>query len=572
MEKVEKGGVRVFFWRRHKRSKNWAKQTSPVSGRVFGTFTDKKISGDLEETIAFLQKWLGKSDDFNVRRFRIFGRFPAALINFSKLVDETLVNEDIFRSLMTVPRHLQQNLSKRELKDVLVHETLHYLGISVEHNIATIVEEVLRGKTLIVADGMHAAILINTRDVKKRSVTEPETERVIRGSREGFIENLESNLGLIRYRLPTVDFRVKVRKIGRVTKTKIALCFLENIVNPKLIEEIDRRMSAIDIDGVLDSGAVEQFIEDHHTSPFPQIQNTERPDKTVAALLEGRAAIFVDGSPFALIVPAMFNQFYQTVEDYTERFVIGSLVRLIRLLAIVFALTLSALYVALTSFNPELIPTDFAVAVAGGRSGVPYPPVIEVLMIETVMEVLREATIRMPQQVGGAISIVGVLVIGNAAVAAGLANPITIVIVALTTIGSFATPAYNMAIAFRMLRFPMIILAGLFGLYGIMIGIIFIVNHMVSLRSFGVPYLSPLATSDWQGLKDTLIRGPLWAMRQRPVMLHPLNNKRVGERVERLKKAPSNTLDPHQVGNERAEMTDGEPTPDHSDSNNGDHH
>lgn len=188
------------------------------------------------------------------------------------------------------------------------------------------------------------------------------------------------------------------------------------------------------------------------------------------------------------------------------------------------------------------------------------------------MEVLREATIRMPQQIGGAITIVGVLVIGNAAVSAGLASPITIVIVALTTIGSFATPAYNTAIAFRMLRFPIIILAGMFGLYGIMFGIIFIVNHMLSLRSFGVPYLSPFAPAYWQGLKDTLVRSPLWSMRQRPAMFHPLNSTRVGERVSRLGKAPSNTLDPHRVGNERMRVSDGGPTSDHGDSSSGDSH
>lgn len=361
----------MTFWQRRKIPKHLNKKNT--QGKKLSVSKQEseygRVSGDLAHSIAYLQKLLGKSDDFRMRRFRIFGHFPAALINFSKLVDETLVNDEIFRSLMSPPQHLQQqDMNEQQLKDVLVNETLHSLDLLVESDFAVIIEEVLRGKTLIIADGMDVGILINTREVKKRSISEPEAERVIRGPREGFVENIETNLGLLRYRLPAVDFRVKSRKIGHVTKTQVALCYLEDIVNPSLVEEIEQRLSAIDIDGVFDSGAVEQFIEDHHTSPFPQVQNTERPDRTASALLEGRAAIFVDGSPFALIVPAVFTQFYHSVEDYTERFFIGSLVRIIRLVAIIFALNFSALYVALTSFNPELIPTDFAVAVAGGES------------------------------------------------------------------------------------------------------------------------------------------------------------------------------------------------------------
>jgi spore germination protein KA len=214
-------------------------------------------------------------------------------------------------------------------------------------------------------------------------------------------------------------------------------------VNPQLVEEVFRRLSLIDIDGIIDIGYLEQFIEDNHLSPFPQIQNTERPDKAVANLLEGRVILLVDGSPFALILPTVFSQFYLTVEDYSEGYFLVSFIRLARLVALVFSLIFPSLYVALISFNPELIPTEFAVAVAGGRAGVPFPSLIEVLIMDVSMEVLREATLRLPQQVGGALSIVGVLVIGQAAVAAGFISPITVVIIALTTIGSFATPAYN---------------------------------------------------------------------------------------------------------------------------------
>jgi hypothetical protein len=222
-----------------------------------------------------------------------------------------------------------------------------------------------------------------------------------------------------------------------------------------------------------------------------------------------------------------------------------SAIRLARLIALVFSLVFPSLYVAIISFNPELIPTEFAVAVAGGRAGVPFPAIIEVLVIEISMEVLREATIRLPQQVGGALSIVGVLVVGQAAVAAGFASPITVVIIALTTIGSFATPAYNVALALRLLRFPLIILAGIFGLYGVMIGLILIANHLLSLKSFGVPYLSPLVPGNFDGMKDLVARGPLWWMRKRPAYLFPLDRIRISDKtVEELKKPQNDVLDP----------------------------
>jgi spore germination protein KA len=278
----------------------------------------------------------------------------------------------------------------------------------------------------------------------------------------------------------------------------------------------------------------------------------------------------VDGSPFALILPIVLSQLYQTIEDYSERFVLSSFVRLARLVALVFSLIFPSLYVALISFNPELIPTAFAAAVSGARAGVPFPAVIEVLVMEVSMEVLREATLRLPQQVGGALSIVGVLVIGQAAVAAGFVSPITVVIIAITTIGSFATPAFNVALALRMLRFPLIVLSGIFGLYGVMVGLIVIVNHMLSLKSFGVPYMTPLVPGNFQGMKDTVARLPLWFMPKRPSFLHTPNDNRIGKKPQGMNQKPNNTLDPLKAGNERKDETDGLSSSDNDDSS-GDH-
>ncbi|MBP1964430.1 spore germination protein [Paenibacillus aceris] len=570
----------MTIWQSYKRRSRQGSQTQQprmiprkeqLAHQVLENNEEAIVSRHLEDTMNFVQSILGENDDFMMRRFCICDEHPAAALYFADLIDKQHLNDHILRPLMRTTSGDNPKADTRSMRDFLLNDTLYACEGRTETQLDEIIQAIVEGKTVLLVDGLEDAFLFSTRQVDKRSITQPETEQVIRGAREGFIEMLGTNLALLRYRLPTPDFRIKTIRIGRVTKSKVALCYIDGIVNPALVEEVFRRLSLIDIDGILDAGYLEQFIEDNHISPFPQIQNTERPDKAVANLLEGRVILLVDGSPFALILPTVFSQFYQTIEDYSERYLLVSFIRLSRLVALVFSLIFPSLYVALISFNPELIPTEFAVAVAGGRAGVPFPSVIEVLIMEISMEVLREATLRLPQQVGGALSIVGVLVVGQAAVAAGFISPITVVIIALTTIGSFATPAYNAALALRLLRFPLVILSGVFGLYGVMIGLILIANHMLSLKSFGVPYLSPIVPGNFQGMKDTLARLPLWSMPKRPALLHTPNDTRLGKIAKEMSgEAPNNTLDPLKVGNTRRNGTHGASSPDHGNSS-GDH-
>ncbi|PYI56881.1 spore germination protein [Paenibacillus flagellatus] len=556
----------------------WKKQKKRVSGtsrhRPTGSLLDelegRKLTENVEETIAFMEERLGPNDDFIVRRFHVMGDVPAVLFYFVHMTDGA--QKEIVKSLMSIGNRIDEAPVRGDrLRELLTNDILFAGDGEIEDKLAGLLEKVLNGCTVVHIEGIAEAFVFGTRNVDKRSINQPETEQVIRGPREGFIEMLSTNVSLIRYRLQSPDLRIRTMKLGRYTRSTIAVCYVDGIVNPSLVEEVMRRLSLIDMDGILDSGYLEQFIEDNHYSPFPQVQLTERPDKAVANLLEGRVILMVDGSPIALVVPAVFSQFYQTSEDYSERFLLVSFIRLARLLALLFSLVFPSLYVAIISFNPELIPTEFAVAVAGGRAGVPFPSVVEVLIMEVSMEVLREATIRLPQQVGGALSIVGVLVVGQAAVAAGFVSPITVVVIALTTIGSFATPAYNAALALRLLRFPLIILAGMFGLYGVMVGLILIANHMLSLKSFGIPYMTPIVPGNFQGMKDTVIRSPLWWMRRRPPMLHPGNDARVSkDQVEELERTKQNTLDPLTAGNETGGRRDGHSTANHGDSG-GDH-
>lgn len=498
------------------------KQSSPADKDA------DRLSCSLRLNLIQLTESLGSSGDLIVREFMVFGIHEAAIVFLSSLVNQEQILEYVLKPMMNgTPDTLKSSGDTTDLIQYIWSKVIHTTqGIATAESSA-LPSAIVKGGLILLIEGVNEALTMDMRQIDMRTVDQPQTEQVIRGPREGFVEKLENNLSLLRYRLQSTDFRIEISPLGARTQSRVALCYLESLANPKLVAEAMRRISVIDTDGIIDAGYIEQFIEDQPLSPFPQVQSTERPDKTVASLLEGRVAILVDGSPFSLIVPALFNQFFQTMDDYTERFIMGSLIRIIRLIALAFSLFFPALYVSVISFNPELMPTDFAVAISGSRAGVPFPAVLEVLIMEVSMEVLREATIRLPQMIGGALSIVGVLVIGQAAVSAGLASPITVVIVALTTIGSFATPAYNAAIALRMLRFPLIILAGMFGLYGVMIGTILIINHLLFLESFGVPYMSPYIPGKWRDMKDTLIRAPLWWMRRRPSFLHLKDNTRL---------------------------------------------
>lgn len=487
------------------------------------------FTGDIEHNLAIFEQLLGMNMDLLIRRFQIQHngrRVECGLVYLDGSSSKADMNE-ILRALM-----FEMDSARQDgvyLRDIIISQCIPYSDVAIKRTPSDAADWLLSGNSLLFLAGCEDVIGLSTQAFKERAVEQPQTEQVIQGPREGFIESVGTNISLIRKRMRSPNLRVKLMQIGQETATNVVYCYCEGIVNEDLVQEVERRLKNVNIDTLYGSGYLEQFIEDSHFSPFPQIQNTERPDKTVAAILEGRIAILVDGSPFALIVPAVFSQFYQTSEDYDTRFLMASMIRGIRVVALLFSLIFPSLYVSLISFNPEMIPTKFAVAVAGGRAGVPFPAIAEIFGLELVMEILREATIRLPQQIGGALSIVGVLVIGEAAVQAGFVSPITVVIVALTTIGSFATPAYNAAIALRMLRFPLMILAGMFGLYGVMVGLIFISNHLNGLKSFGVPYLSPIVPADPGGLKDSIVRMPIWAMKRRPKQLQVNDAMRAGE-------------------------------------------
>lgn len=384
------------------------------------------------------------------------------------------------------------------------------------------------GQALLTAAGWREGLLLALEHVKRRSLEEPKAESVVRGPREGFIEDLETNLALVRARLRDPGLRVVELRLGRRTRTRVAVLYLVDLASVALVDEVLARLRRIDLDGVLESAYIEELIEDDPYSLFPQILHSERPDVVVAQLLEGRVAVLTDGTPFALMAPATLWSLLQANEDYYERFWIGVAIRVLRLVLVFLALVLPGLYVAVTTFHQEMIPTALLLRLAAAREGVPFPAMVEALIMEGTFEILREAGVRLPRQIGQALSIVGALVIGSAAVQADIVSAPMVVVVAMTGIASFALPHYNLAIALRILRFELIILGGALGLYGLMLGLLATLVHLSSLRSFGVPYLAPVAPLSLQGLRDALLLLPHWAAARRPADVEPHDPVRSG--------------------------------------------
>ncbi len=482
------------------------------------------ISPFLQDNLNFLKDVFKGCSDIIFREFKVGStRLPAAAVFVDGLVNKTAIENFIIRSLNLHARSIPPELTRPE--DIFTWAkdgALNNAELKEIENMDDVMSGFLSGDTAILFEGCTRGLLIGTKGWATRGISEPDTESTIRGSREGFTETIRINTSMIRRRLRSNKLKIEARKIGKQTQTDVSVLYMDGIVNPEIVKEVHKRLDKIkEVDSILESGCIEQYIEDHPWSPFPQMQYTERPDKVVAYLLEGRVVIMIDGTPQCLIVPALFVQFLQSPEDYYERIFVGTAVRWIRYLGVFTALTLPALYIAITTYHPEMIPTPLAITIAGTREGVPFPALVEALIMEISLELLREASIRLPGAVGGTLGIVGALIVGQAAVQARLVAPVMVVVVALTAIGSFVVPSFAAAIPFRLVRFPLMIMAALLGIYGVMLGWIAVLVHMVSLKSFGFPYMAPLAPLRVSELKDVLVRGPRWQMMTAPQFRKP---------------------------------------------------
>ena len=526
--RLGKGFKKVGEFNKNKRlgKKSGRKQADSSSTEYDGDMRNVSrapLRDSLKANIEHVRRTTGGSPDVVVRKF-VVGRNPgveAAALFVDGLVDDKNVYDFVLEPLLQ--SDIPPQKSGKDLLDFIENSLVAVSGVERVSDWSEFFSGLMEGSTMLMLDGVSLALKTGTQGGQFRSIEEPTSQLAVRGPREGFTESLRMNTAMVRRYIRNPYLWQESMVIGEATQTRVSVMYIQGIANDKVVEEVRRRLKQIKADSILESGYIEQFIEDKTFTLFPTVYHTERPDIVAANLLEGRIAIFVDGTPFVLVVPALFIQFFHAVEDYYYRFDIASALRFLRVLIFFLSLVAPSAYVAATTFHQEMIPSALVLSLAAQREAVPFPAFIEVLVMEIAFEILREAGVRLPRQIGQAISIVGALVIGQAAVEAGFVSTSTVIVVSITAIASFATPTVAIATSARIIRFVFIVISSMFGFYGLVIGLLFMTLHLCSLRSFGVPYMSPLAPMIPSNAGDTILRKPIWAWKERPRLISQNN-------------------------------------------------
>jgi spore germination protein KA len=504
--------------------------TKPASGQQDSS--TPPLTPSLNKNLETIKNIVGTSEDIIIRKFTIGtdSHTHAAIIFVDGLADKAIISKGIIKPLM-YDTYLIDNDDFPPLNINFIKQALVAIGdVKESKTIEEIIAALLYGNTILLVDGFTLALDIDTKGWNTRSIEEPKIEQSVRGPREGFTETLRTNTALLRRKIKNPDFTLEHMVIGNTTHTLICLAYIKGLTHPDLIEEVKRRLKLINTDAILESGYIEEFIEDAPFSPFATIGNSEKPDRVAARILEGRVALLVDGTPFALTMPMLFAEGFQATEDYYSRPYYASFLRLLRIISFFITLLAPAFYVALESYSPEILPTPLLITMAAASEGTPFPAVLETIIIGFIFEILREGGIRLPTPIGPALSIVGALIIGDAAVSAGLIGAPLVIIVAITAVSSFMVIPHADAIA--LLRFLLIIMAGILGFFGIGICLLGLLVHICSLRSFGVPYTAPSAPLSWTYLQDIFIRAPLRVLQTRRINIYNLDPERQAFRLD----------------------------------------
>ena len=489
-----------------------------------------EISPYLSENLAYIKKVyrIPTNGDIILREFAVTVKdrtIPAFFVAIDGMVDRKVIDDNILEPLMLLS-NLDIKGDAASLSGYIRDHLMPHNQLKVATEYAKIISEINFGGCAVFIDGVDAAFTADVKGFEHRGVERPNTEMVIRGPQEGFNEILRTNTALIRKRLKDEDLIVENIEIGRRSKTPCSLLYIKDIANDSLVDEVRRRLKSIKVDYIFDTGELEQLIEDNTYLPAPQVIATERPDRAASMLADGRVAVVLNGSPFALVMPITNNDLIHSPEDTYVRFPYSNLLRFIRILAVFLSLLLPGAYLAITNFHQEMIPTDLLLAIEASREKVPFPSIVEILIMEISFELIREAGIRIPGPIGPTLGIIGALILGQAAVAANIVSPILIIIVAVTGIGSFAIPNFSLAFAFRILRFGFIILGALSGLLGITTGMFILGIWFTGAKSFGVPYVSPFAPKMLGGLVNEFFRAPLWQHEMRPDYLNTKDDRK----------------------------------------------
>ncbi|MCY6484083.1 spore germination protein [Clostridium aestuarii] len=440
------------------------------------------------------------------------------IIYISQLTDKERLSNDIIKPI------LQYNKSIDDI-DLIANSIIYIDDISIDNDENKVIDYILKGKSIIVTSNAEEYIIANTLKIAKRSIESPQIQNALKSPRDSFTENFETNLSLIRYRIKDSSLAIDNFTIGKRTKTNVAVVYLTDVTNPKYVNEVKKKLNNISIDGIIESGYIQKFIKNNTFDIFPQVGIVERSDAACACILKGKVCIIVEGSNLALILPQTFFEFLDSGDDHYDNIFLAILSKSLRIFTFMTSLTLSALYVTIVGFHPDILPEQYILILATSRAPVPVNALLEITLMEIVSEILREASIRLPKQIGAAIGIVGTIVIGQAAVTAGLVSPLTVIIISLSTMTSFVTPDYTIMHPVRILKFMLIFISGTLGLFGFTIGMTFIAINLVSTTSMGVPYASPIAPLSIKDLKDYIL-SDITLSKKRPRFLSPRDKKR----------------------------------------------
>jgi len=480
------------------------------------------ITGKLQETVQYLNQTSGKSEDFVIARIAVDNR-EAVLAYFQTVVDQKQA-QIMIQALQT---HEYPRLSAKKLPNYVAEHVVPFGNVIFMQNLWEIREALSSSEILLLVDGISCAIAVGARAVPHRAVVPPLIESSTRGPQIAFIEDIDVNIGLMRGMLASDTLTVKEFKVGYRSRTRVAVLYEHDVANPNLVATITKRIEAVHVDKLTGSAALEQRIVDNHWTLFPLTRVTPRVDNCVKEVGQGKVVMLVEGDPSAILAPGTIIDFFQTMEDDQQGYVEATLVRWLRMTSFVLAFYLPALYISFSDFNPELMPHVLSLQIARSREGVPFNAVTEVMMMQLVIEIIREAALRMPKVMGQTIGIVGGLVLGQAAVAAGLVSNILIVIIALTAVSVFVMPSYEFATVLRILSWVNIIGASIFGFYGVILVVIGVIFHVGSLKSFGVAYLEPISGKHWRDFfLDGMLRAPLPMLDKRTEHLHDQDETR----------------------------------------------
>lgn len=490
-----------------------------------------KISTNLRENEAYIRKRCENCADILIRPMRL-GDGPKVdcLMVYIEVAVSNMMLDD--SALGKMVNHFWE-VSPEHIQEFVKNNSLGIADVKKLPDMEAAFAALLAGNAIFFMDGYDQAMKISSKGYPNMGVSEAETEKVIRGSREGFSDAVKTNSALVRKRIRDTRLKVEEMTVGIRSQTMVQILYIDDLVHEELLEELKSRMEEYEIDGILDSGMLEQLTEEPWYSPFPQYQTTERPDRAAQELLNGKIVVICDNSPYALILPSSFSGFMESSEDWYHHFEMASFLRALRYLALLAATLLPGLYLAVIRFHTQILPANLILSFAEAREGVPFSSVVELVFLELAFELIREAGVRIPGSLGSTIGIVGGLIVGQAAVTANLVSPIVVMIVALTALGSMVIPNEEFASAFRLLKYMFLFLGGYLGIYGIVLGIYLTVAHLAGLLSFGMPYLMPFVKrEDAGGAGEGILRPPFRKRKKRPVYSRQEEKLRLKRRNE----------------------------------------